>query len=84
MQSIIQTGPVHATPHVPERMLVRDAITRMNQIFATSALVVSIGGRIVGYLDGKHLAFLMLQDSDRLLKTPCGELATELDGALAA
>ncbi|MAL99777.1 MAG: hypothetical protein CL583_15145 [Alteromonadaceae bacterium] len=55
-------------------LLLRDALYRMNEVFATQAAVVAANGRIIGWLTQDLLVSLFQSDADLALRSPCGEL----------
>lgn len=60
--------------NVPAGLRIRDAITRMNETFQTSALVVNASGDVLGILDGESLSRRMQVDADALLQSRCVDL----------
>lgn len=59
---------------VPSSMLLRDAIYAMNEVFATTAVVVDRQGHLVGWLSQSLLLELFAEDSDEALRSPCHSL----------
>lgn len=59
---------------VPFSMVLRDAIYRMNEVFATNAAVMDNQGHRLGWLTQERIAELFASDADGALQSRCGTL----------
>lgn len=69
---------------VPASLLLRDAMYRMNERFATAAAVVNDQGRVIGWLTQSLLTELFEVDADQALRSPCHTLLGFKETCMAA
>lgn len=81
---LVRTAHESHVVKVGPDVLLRDAMYRMNEVFATEAAVVSANGALIGWLSQELLVALFEDDSDQALRTPCGDIIARSEQAVVA